>query len=81
MVDIEASIENGTYHWGSADEVTERLIELAEHAGANALLLNMNLGAGPHELYLEQIRRFGREVLPRLQAHQVTRAPRTSAPN
>jgi hypothetical protein len=61
--------------------VTEQLIELAEHAGANALLLNMDLGAVPHELYLEQIRRFGREVLPRLQAHDVTRVPRPSAPN
>jgi hypothetical protein len=39
------------------------------------LLLNLNLGAVPHALHLEQVRRFGREVLPVLQAHQVTRVP------
>ena len=38
MADIEANAESGTYHWGSAKEVTEQLIEVAEHAGANALL-------------------------------------------
>jgi len=79
MADIETNVGNGTYHWGSAKEVTEQLIELAEHAGANALLVNMDLGAVPHELYLEQIRRFGGEVLPQLQAHQVTRARRPAA--
>ena len=43
--------------------------------GANTLLLNMNVGAMPHDVFLEQIRRFGREVLPKLQAHQVKRVP------
>ena len=55
--------------------MTELLIDAAEHAGANSLLLNINLGAVPNALFLEQIRRFGREVLPKLQAHQVTRVP------
>ena len=44
--------------------------------GANCLLLNMNVGAMAHDVFLEQIRRFGKEVLPRLQAHQVKRVPR-----
>jgi len=56
-------------------EEYERLIEAAEHYGANSLLLNMNLGALPHDLFLEQIRRFGRDVLPILQAHQVKHVP------
>jgi hypothetical protein len=29
----------------------------------------------PQELFLEQIRRFGREVLPALQAHEVKTVP------
>jgi len=29
----------------------------------------------PNDLFLEQVRRFGRDVLPKLQAHQVTRVP------
>ena len=52
-------------------EVIERLIEEGEHAGANNVLLNVNLGAMPHELFMEQIRRFGRDVLPALHAHEV----------
>jgi hypothetical protein len=29
----------------------------------------------PHEMYLEQVRRFAKDVLPALQAHEVTRVP------
>ena len=43
--------------------------------GANTLLLNMNVGALPHEMFIEQIRRFGRDVLPILQAHEVRTVP------
>jgi len=77
--DVEAKVASGELAFGSAKEVTERLIETAEHIGANVLLLNMNLGAVPHDLHLEQVRRFGREVLPKLQAHQVTRVPAAEA--
>jgi hypothetical protein len=35
----------------------------------------MNAGAMPQEMFLEQIRRFARDVMPRLQAHTVTRVP------
>jgi hypothetical protein len=47
--------------------------------GANTLLINMNVGAMAHDVFLEQIRRFGRDVLPRLQAHQVKRVPAAEA--
>ena len=72
-------MESGELAFGSAKEVTESLIEMAEHAGANSLLLNVNLGARPNKLFIEQIRRFGREVLPKLQAHQVRRVPAIAA--
>jgi alkanesulfonate monooxygenase SsuD/methylene tetrahydromethanopterin reductase-like flavin-dependent oxidoreductase (luciferase family) len=58
--------------WGTPDEVAERIIASAEHAGASTVLVSMNRGAMPHEMFMNQIRRFGTEVLPRLQAHQVT---------
>ncbi len=35
----------------------------------------MNLGAMPHDVFMKQLRRFGQEVLPKLQAHQVKRVP------
>jgi alkanesulfonate monooxygenase SsuD/methylene tetrahydromethanopterin reductase-like flavin-dependent oxidoreductase (luciferase family) len=79
MSDIEARVTKGDCAWGSAKEVTERLIDVAEHAGANSLLLSFNLGAVPYELFREQVRRFAREVLPTLQAHQVTRVPAAAA--
>jgi alkanesulfonate monooxygenase SsuD/methylene tetrahydromethanopterin reductase-like flavin-dependent oxidoreductase (luciferase family) len=77
--DVEAKVARGELAFGSAKEVTERLIATAERVGANVLLLNLNLGALPHDLHLEQVRRFGREVLPKLQAHKVTRVPAADA--
>ena len=77
--DVEAKVASGELAFGSPKEVTERLIAMAEHAGANMLLLNLNVGALPHDQHLEQVRRFGREVLPKLQAHQVTRVPAAEA--
>jgi alkanesulfonate monooxygenase SsuD/methylene tetrahydromethanopterin reductase-like flavin-dependent oxidoreductase (luciferase family) len=59
--------------WGTPDEVVERLIASADHAGAATLLVGLNRGAMPHELFLNQVRRFGTEVLPALQAHRVTK--------
>jgi hypothetical protein len=75
MADIEHKIDVGELAWGSAKDVGDRLIEGAERMGANYLLLNMNVGAMASEVFLEQIRRFGKDVLPRLQAHQVKRVP------
>jgi alkanesulfonate monooxygenase SsuD/methylene tetrahydromethanopterin reductase-like flavin-dependent oxidoreductase (luciferase family) len=61
--------------WGRADEVTQRIIDAADHAGASTVLVNMNRGAMPHEMFMEQIRRFGAEVMPKLQAHEVSTVP------
>jgi alkanesulfonate monooxygenase SsuD/methylene tetrahydromethanopterin reductase-like flavin-dependent oxidoreductase (luciferase family) len=79
ITDIEKKVEDGALAWGPAKEVTERLIDLAEMTGADSLLLQMNLGAMPHAHFLEQVRRFGRDVLPKLQAHIVTRVPALEA--
>jgi alkanesulfonate monooxygenase SsuD/methylene tetrahydromethanopterin reductase-like flavin-dependent oxidoreductase (luciferase family) len=73
--DVEKRVAEGSLAWGSPKEVGDRLIEKAEQIGANSLLLNVNLGAPPTEMFREQVRRFGREVLPRLKAHQVTKTP------
>jgi len=73
--DVEEKVASGELAFGNAKEVTERLIEQAEAVGANKLLINVNFGAMPNDLFMEQVRRFGREVLPKLQAHQVTRIP------
>lgn len=59
--------------WGTPDEVTERIVAAAEHAGANTIQISLNRGAMPQDMFLEQIRRFARDVLPRLQAHRITR--------
>jgi alkanesulfonate monooxygenase SsuD/methylene tetrahydromethanopterin reductase-like flavin-dependent oxidoreductase (luciferase family) len=61
--------------WGTAKEVTERIIEMVDRAGAGTIQVMMNAGAMPQEMFLEQIRRFAKEVLPALQAHKVTRVP------
>ena len=61
--------------WGTPAEVTERILAIAEHTGANMIQVSLNRGVLPQELFLEQIRRFGTEVLPALQAHEVMRVP------
>ena len=60
---------------GTADEVIERIIAAADSAGANTVQLAMNRGALPHDLFMAQIERFAREVLPALQAHEVKTVP------
>jgi alkanesulfonate monooxygenase SsuD/methylene tetrahydromethanopterin reductase-like flavin-dependent oxidoreductase (luciferase family) len=61
--------------WGTADEIVERIISAADHVGANNIMVSLNRGAMPHEMFMHQIRRFASEVLPRLQAHEVRRVP------
>jgi hypothetical protein len=52
--------------------VIEKIIAAADHAGAATVLVNMNRGAMPQEMFLEQVHRFGNKVLPALRAHTVT---------
>jgi alkanesulfonate monooxygenase SsuD/methylene tetrahydromethanopterin reductase-like flavin-dependent oxidoreductase (luciferase family) len=59
--------------YGTAAEVAERIIAQVEHAGANMVQIGLNRGAMPHDMFIEQIRRFAAGVLPRLQAHEVKR--------
>jgi alkanesulfonate monooxygenase SsuD/methylene tetrahydromethanopterin reductase-like flavin-dependent oxidoreductase (luciferase family) len=63
--------------WGTPDEVRDRIIAEAARAGANIVNVSLNRGAMPHEMFIEQIRRFGTEVLPALQAHEVAAVPTT----
>jgi hypothetical protein len=79
LAQVEERVNAGAIAWGSPKEVLDQLIDEAEHAGANAILLNTCNGAMSHELFMEQIRRIGREILPKLQAHQVTRVPAAAA--
>jgi hypothetical protein len=49
--------------------VAQRIIEQADMAGANNVQIGFNRGAMPHDMFMNQIRRFAADVLPRLQAH------------
>ena len=73
MADIERQAEQ--LPWGTPQEVTERIIQAADGAGANMVQISLNRGAMPHDMFIEQIRRFAKGVLPALQAHQVKRVP------
>lgn len=57
--------------WGTADEVTSKLIAEAEALGSNTLLISMNRGAMPSDQFKAQLQRFANEVLPALAAHEV----------
>jgi len=73
MADLERQAEQ--MPWGTAAEVTGRIIEAAESAGADNVQISLNRGVLPHAMFMEQIRRFARDVLPALQAHWVERVP------
>jgi hypothetical protein len=73
MADVQQQAEH--MPWGTPDEVTRRIIDAADSAGANTVQVSLNRGALPHEMFMQQIRRFAAEVLPALQSHQVERVP------
>lgn len=75
LADVEKRIDDGLLAFGNAKHVTDKLIADAERYGANNLLVMMNLGAMSHDVFMKQLRRFGQEVLPKLQAHQIKKVP------
>ncbi|NQV55039.1 MAG: LLM class flavin-dependent oxidoreductase [Rhodospirillales bacterium] len=77
MDDVERMAENAP--WGTAEEVIERIIETAEHAGANTVQISLNRGAMPHEMFMAQIKLFADKVLPAVQAHKIKSVPLAEA--
>ena len=73
MADIERQAEE--MPWGTPDDVAERIIAAADSAGANNVQISLNRGVLPHKMFMQQIRRFAREVLPALQAHEILHVP------
>jgi alkanesulfonate monooxygenase SsuD/methylene tetrahydromethanopterin reductase-like flavin-dependent oxidoreductase (luciferase family) len=59
--------------FGTPDEVAQKIIAAVDEAGAGTVMLVCNPGAMPQEMFLRQIERLGKEVVPRLQAHKVLR--------
>ena len=73
MADVERQAEQ--MPWGHCGRGTERIIEAVDTIGADNVQISLNRGVLPHEMFIEQIRRFAAEVLPALQAHQLARVP------
>lgn len=65
--------------WGTADEVAQRIIAEADAVGAGTVLVNMNRGSMPHDMFMTQMHRFAEQVLPKLHAHKITRVPLAEA--
>ena len=61
--------------WGKPEEVAEKIVRLANHTGAGTVQINFNRGAMPQAMFMNQLQRFARDVLPILQAHNVTHVP------
>ena len=72
---IEDIERNERLPWGTPEEVIERLISLADVMGAGTLQLNFNQGAMPHKMFMQQLERFGKDVLPALHAHEPASLP------
>lgn len=74
-VTLDDAVRGTRMPWGNPDEVREVLIKRADMDGTNTMLLTLNTGGLPHELFMRNLKRFGEEVLPALQEHQVTAVP------
>jgi alkanesulfonate monooxygenase SsuD/methylene tetrahydromethanopterin reductase-like flavin-dependent oxidoreductase (luciferase family) len=61
--------------WGRPDEAIEKIITEADHHGSNTVVVSLNRGVMPAEMFMQQVRLFGAEVLPALQAHEVKNVP------
>ena len=61
--------------WAGIGAVDVAFTEAVVGAGASTVLVSLNRGVMPHEMFMNQVRRFGAEVLPALQAHQVIEVP------
>ena len=72
---MERLRQNEDMAWGNADEVRDKLIALGDALGCNTLLLSMNMGTMPSAQFKAQLRRFAADVLPALQAHEVSDVP------
>ncbi|HUK58031.1 MAG TPA: LLM class flavin-dependent oxidoreductase [Stellaceae bacterium] len=77
MDEVVQQARNGP--WGTPKRVADRIIAEAEHLGSDTVIVSMNRGAVPQEMFLNQIHRFGTEVLPILQRHEITRVPLAEA--
>jgi alkanesulfonate monooxygenase SsuD/methylene tetrahydromethanopterin reductase-like flavin-dependent oxidoreductase (luciferase family) len=71
----EVVAEGQAGNWGTPKEIADSIIAEAEDAGAETVLVSLNRGGLPQDMFLNQIRRFGTEVLPILQKHRITKVP------
>lgn len=53
---------------GSAETVTETIMEIAEKVGAGMVVPMLQFGTMPHHQVIENMERFAREVMPKLKA-------------
>ena len=74
-VSLEDMQDSDRWCAGAPEEVLDSLIAQAESIGANTVMLNFNQGSMPHHMFMDTIERFGKSVLPQLQAHRVTNVP------
>lgn len=73
---VEDLERNERLCWGTPEQVHDALVGLAECLGSNTVMVQFNQGAMPHEMFMNQIKRFGEEVLPAITRHEVTTVPR-----
>ncbi len=75
LADIERKIDGGELAWGSRQGRHRPTDRRRRAHGRQHAAAQHERRRHEHEVFLEQIRRFGRDVLPKLQAHQVKRVP------
>ena len=71
LLNLDQSLEDGSFICGSPDTVTRQILEIAHQAGADTFLGEFTFGALEHKQALDSLNRFIKCVLPALKVEAI----------
>ncbi len=71
---LEQAVESGSWLVGTPESITEKLLEIQDrYLGLKAINVGQVIGT-PEKLILEQLDRFGKEIMPKIKKQQFSKA-------
>ncbi|PZC43376.1 MAG: Flavin-dependent oxidoreductase, luciferase family [Chloroflexi bacterium] len=71
---LEQAIESGSWLVGTPESITEKLLEIqGRYLGLKAINVGQVIGT-PEKIILEQLDRFGKEIMPKIKKQQFSKA-------
>jgi alkanesulfonate monooxygenase SsuD/methylene tetrahydromethanopterin reductase-like flavin-dependent oxidoreductase (luciferase family) len=71
---LEQAVESGSWLVGTPESITEKLLEIQDrYLGLKAINVGQVIGT-PEKIILEQLDRFGKEIMPKIKKQQFSKA-------